>query len=304
MAIQTVFCVTGFEVDLSMKQVIIETNFKVDISSATPDNIKLYIINKEDIQIVIPYKIQVENKNIILKLENYPNPNDKYYIVVKDVQDVLSRPLHNIYERTFYFEDDVTSKVNIILPTSQFTSKTENLELKIAISDENEETKYRFEISSDMAFFNKETIVFKNNRHDPYVSDSSKLEIIGAIRDGNEIHLLVKIKNDGQYFLRVRAEKTHYVVGDWSDIVDFNVVTTEPIKSESGYLDDFLLPDEIFKEEIKELKILSKTPSASTSQDFYIEFNKDIKFEENLESKYSKEGLLYIGKATMIRRDL
>ena len=42
----------------------------------------------------------------------------------------------------------------------------------------------------------------------------------------------------------------------------------------------------------------------TTSQQFYIEFNKDIKFIQDEDSKYSKDGLLYLGKGYMIRRDL
>ena len=55
---------------------------------------------------------------------------------------------------------------------------------------------------------------------------------------------------------------------------------------------------------VEPLKVLSYTMDGTTSQQFYIEFNKDIKFIQDENSKYSKDGLLYLGKGYMIRRDL
>lgn len=304
MAIQTVFCVTGIETDLSLKRIVVQTNFKIKETTVTPDNVKLYSMDKDNVKLLLPSKMEVSNMNIIITLEKYPTPQDKFYIVVRDLVDELGRELYNMYDKEIYFEDEIVTKVEVISPTDQNVSKTEDIEIAIAISDEFEETKYRFEISSDMAFFNKEDLVFINNHHDVYVSNPDKLKVIGAVKDGNILRLLVKVKDNGQYYLRSRAEKSHTIFGIWSNIVTFNVVTTSPIKDETGFLDDFLLSEEIFKEDFEELKIKSKTPDAVTNQEFYIEFNKDLKITTDLQSKYSQEGLLYIGKGYLIRRDL
>ena len=51
-------------------------------------------------------------------------------------------------------------------------------------------------------------------------------------------------------------------------------------------------------------EIVNKSDVGKTNQEFYIEFNKNIKIEETEESQYTKDGLLYIGKTFMTRSDL
>lgn len=303
MPIQSSYCVTGIDTISSMKKIVIETNFKVDSATVNLENIKLYNVIEENMDIVVPNKMYVEDSNIIIILEKYPEQDAKYYLIVKNLKDKLGRDLYTTYDRYIYFDYEITTKINIQTPKEQEVFKTKDVEIEIAISDENEETKYRFEISSDVAFLNKDSIVFKDNNHEAYLSDKENYKVIGAIKDGNILNLLITFKNDGQYYLRARAENSHYTVGTWSEIITFKVASATPVQDLTGYLDDFLLPNELFKEDFVELKLLNKTLDATTNQDFYIEFNKKIKFIQDLESKYSQEGLLYIGKAYLTRRD-
>lgn len=303
MPIQSSFCVTGVETIFSLKKIIIQTNFTIDSATVNLENIKLYNIIGEKMDIVIPKQMYVEDSNIIIILDRYPRKDDQYYLIVKNLQDKLTRDLYTTYDRYITFDYETITKASIQMPIDQELFKTKDVEIKIAISDENEETKYRFEISSDIAFLNKDTIIFEDNCREPYLSDKENYKVIGAIKDGNVLNLLINFKNDGQYYLRARAETSMFMVGSWSEIITFKVATITPVQDLTGYLDDFLLPNELFKEDFTELKLLNKTFDATTNQDFYIEFNKKIKFIQDLESKYSPEGLLYIGKAYLTRRD-
>lgn len=303
MPIQSSFCVTGIDTIPSLKKIVIETNFKIDEATVNFENIKLYNMIDGNMDIITPKQMYVEDFNVVMMLDQYPRQDSKYYLIVKNLKDKLGRTLYNIYDRYIYFDYEITTKVNIQMPIDQEVFKTKDIEIKIAISDENEETKYRFEISSDIAFLDKDSVVFRDNNHETFLSDKENYKVIGAIKDGNNINLLINFKNDGQYYLRARAENSHYIVGSWSEIITFKVASATPVQDFTGYLDDFLLPNELFKEDFIELKQLNKTLDATTGQDFYIEFNKKIKFTQDLESKYSPEGLLYIGKAYLTRRD-
>ena len=122
----------------------------------------------------------------------------------------------------------------------------------------------------------------------------------------SEIQALVKFKKDGQYYIRVRAEQNRNIAGKWCyDIISFGVTTAEsPLKDDSGFLNDFLYSDSLYEEPLEPLKVIGSTQTGTTTQEFYIEFNKDLEFVQDANSKYSKDGLLYLGKAYMIRRDL
>lgn len=304
MPIQSSFCVSGVKTEFSEKKITIETNFKIDSSTVNLENVKLYNVIEKDMDIVIPKQMYVEDSTIIMILDQYPKEDDKYYLIVKNLKDKLNRDLYNIYDRYISFDYEIITKTSIQTPKDQETFKTKDVEVKIAISDESEETKYRFEISSDIAFLNKDYVVFKDNYHEANLSDIENYKIVGAIKDGNSLNLLINVRNDGQYYLRARAETSDYSLGVWSETVTFKVASNTPVQDLTGYLDDFLSSQEIFKEEFIELKKLNKTPDTVTTQDFYVEFNKKIQFVQDLESKYSQEGLLYIGKAYLTRRDI
>ena len=63
-----------------------------------------------------------------------------------------------------------------------------------------------------------------------------------------------------------------------------------------------LFSDVIFDEGYKELKVMSKTAESCNDQEFYIEFNKPVLLSKDMLE--DKDGLKYIGKAYLIRRDL
>lgn len=304
MPIQSSFCVSGVKTEFSEKKITIETNFKINSSTVNLENIKLYNVVEEKMNIIVPSKMYVEDSNIILILDKYPKKDDNYYLIVKNLKDKLNRDLYNIYDRYVTFDYEPIITIDILIPTDQQVFKTKDVEIKIAISDESEETKYRFEISSDIAFSNADFIILKDSFGNYDLSNKEQYTLVDSKKDANNLNLLINFKDDGQYYLRVRAEMSDSSFGSWSEIATFKVASNAPSQDSTGYLDDFFSSQEIFKEEFTELKLLNKTPDATTAKIFYIEFNKKIQYSQDLESKYSQEGLLYIGKAYLVRRDI
>lgn len=305
MAYAAYFNVLGVYTDITLKQIIIETNFKIEPSSVTMDNIKLYKVdenNKHKLVTFYSLSIDKTGKNIIIQFDNYPDNNSKYYIIVKSLIDKLGRTLHSNYDKYIEFLYNIKTKVSVEFPSDQSVLKDNNIEFKIATTCEDEEIKYRIEISHDVAFFKPEYILLLENA---YVSNENKYSLIKYNIENFMILCTIQFKKDGQYFLRVRAEKSDDLFGKWSDIISFSVTTAvSPIQDSSGFLNDFLYSDVLYEEELEPLKELSSSKSAITNQQFFIEFNKDITFKQDSDSLYSNDGLLYIGKAYMIRRDL
>ena len=309
MAYTSSYHVQGAYADLSLKQIIIETNFKIDTSSISMDNIILYKCLEDNTHDrVTNYSLGIDKtgKNIIIQFEDYPKDNSRYYIIVKNLIDKLGRQLKENYDRYILFSYNIKTKVTITNPTEQYVSNDSNVEIKMATSCEDKGIKYRIEISRDVAFFKSDYIILSDNKDEIYVSDNTNYKLIGYEVNQSEIKALINFKNDGQYYIRARAEKNENITGKWcNDIVSFSISTAEsPLKDESGFLNDFLFSDVLYDEPPESLEIVSSTSDGTTSQQFFIEFNKDIDFIQDEKSQYSEDGLLYIGKAYMIRRDL
>lgn len=309
MAYTSSYHVQGAYADLSLKQIIIETNFKIDTSSISMDNIILYKCLEDNTHDrVTNYSLGIDKtgKNIIIQFEDYPKDNSRYYIIVKNLIDKLGRQLKENYDRYILFSYNIKTKVTITNPIEQYVSNDSNVEIKMATSCEDKGIKYRIEISRDVAFFKSDYIILSDNKDEIYVSDNTNYKLIGYEVNQSEIKALINFKNDGQYYIRARAEKNENITGKWcNDIVSFSISTAEsPLKDESGFLNDFLFSDVLYDEPPESLEIVSSTSDGTTSQQFFIEFNKDIDFVQDEKSQYSEDGLLYIGKAYMIRRDL
>lgn len=309
MAYTSSYHVQGAYADLALKRIIIETNFKIDTSSISMDNILLYKCLEDNTHDrVTNYSLGVDKsgKNIIIQFENYPEDNSRYYIIIKNLVDKLGRQLKENYDRYILFSYNIKTKVTITNPKEQYVSKDNNIEIKMATSCEDKGIKYRLEISRDVAFFKNDYIVLSDNKEEIQLSDNVNYSLIGCTIEQSEISVLINFKNDGQYYIRARAEKDKNIAGKWCDsIVSFSITTAEsPLKDNSGFLNDFLFSDVLYDESPEPLKIVSSTSDGTTSQQFFIEFNKDIEFVQDENSQYSEDGLLYIGKAYMVRRDL
>ena len=295
-----IFCVTGIITDLSQKSIVVETNFKVNSKSVSYSTVKVYDIT-EDVNSEVPYKLEVDKSNIIIALEHYPHSDRKYYIVVQNIRDLIGRTLDTLYEREITFTYDVKTKTKINLPSDEYVSRSKDIEFNVAISDEDEGVKYRFQISSDIAFYSNECIVV-TDKDRIYNSDTDKFNVCGFTIKDNILSGLVQFNVDGQYYIRCRAEKAQTIVGDWSDVISFIVTTSTPMDDKSGFLDDMLYTDSLFIDELEPVKVLNKSEDLSTDSEFYIEFNKDVAYESN--DNVTEDGLQYIGKCYLMRRDV
>lgn len=309
MAYTSSYHVQGAYADLALKQIIIETNFKIDASSISMDNITLYeCLEDNSHERVTNYSLSVDKsgKNVVIQFEDYPKDNSRYYIIVKNLVDKLGRQLKENYDRYILFSYNIKTKVTITNPVEQYVSNTSNVEIKMATSCEDKGIKYRLEISRDVAFLKSDYIILSDNKNEIQVSDNVNYSLIGCTIEQSEITVLIDFKKDGQYYIRARAEKDNNIAGKWCEQnISFSVTTAEsPLKDNSGFLNDFLFSDVLYDDEPEPLKIVSGTSDGTTSQQFFIEFNKDIEFTQDADSQYTEDGLLYIGKAYMIRRDL
>lgn len=310
MSYSSYFSVLGAYADLALKQIVIETNFLVNPKSVTMDNILLYEVSDDNethkLTKFFSLSLDETKKNIIIQFENYPKDNSKFYIIVKNLIDKLDRELKYNYDRYITFSYNIKTKVKIDNPLDQSVLKDNNVEFNIATSCEDKEIKYRIEISQDVAFFKTDYLILDTNKkNNAILSNDLDYNFIGYDIDSEKIKALITFKTDGQYYIRVRAEKQEDIAGKWSDIISFSITTAKsPMQDNSGFLNDFLYSEVLYEEDSNPLEELSSTSDATTNQGFYIEFNKNLYFEEDKDSQYTKDGLLYIGKAYMTRRDL
>lgn len=290
------FCVTSIYTDLSLKRIVIETNFKVNPETVNYKTVKL--INTES-GLQQNYKLKVEDKNIILIFNEWPSLSTTYNLQISDIVDVLKRPLNTPVSKEIIFVSDVKSKVQVVKPVHNEALKTSPIEIEInAISEEEEGIQYRFEISSDVAFFNIEKSI---------LSPDTKVSVD---------------LDNGQYYLRSRAE-TQNEFGDWSNVVTFVVVASvscenNPIE-DSDFIEDILISNEFFMDEEIETQILEKTPNGTTDSEFYIVLNKNIDIssiprpftddidpdfgKDHPDDSYQSDGLILLDNITIYRRD-
>ena len=338
-SVQNVFCITGIDTNFSKKTIIIETNFHVDANTVDLDTVRVYSINNE-VDIELPQTIKTKGKKIYVYLEDFPSPNESYYLIVRDIKDKLGRVLADAFDKRIYFDFGSMGEVKIIEPKDQYlhTTKDEPIKIKLAISNEDTETKYRFELSSDIAFFNKDSILINDNStierpknsiykigeiikdNITYAVDEKGNTLIDEngtrVIDSSELTINLSINKNSIFYLRARLEKSENYFSDWTNIVQFQTCYTTPLEDESGYLDDnvisnrkafedFLSYEDMFEEEEETApEILSKSEIGKTNQEFYIEYEKNLKLNITENSQYTKDGLLYIGKTFMTRRDL
>lgn len=325
MAMQPTFSVINAEVDYSNKTITVFTNFAVDQSTVNYENIKLFQISQDgsDMKLCakpahilpinneITYQLKTDKKKIIIKLNRYPEPDAKFYLIVQGIHNKLGMPLNIVFDKTFYFNYDITTKTKIISQNDELVTEydTELIDITIATFDEKEpyiEAKqYRVEVSNDVAFFNGESIAFDNKTNPvptPALNGYCYVSKIIKNKD-NTITVTLEFNHNGQYYIRARVENDSNLYGDWSEPVSIAIDAFDHFEDDTPFSDALITTEDLFEVELKPLKIVSKTKDTTTTQEFYIEYNKNIKFKKGKDSLYTEDGLLYLGKAYMIRRD-
>ena len=365
------FSIQAIEPDLSNKQIIIKTNFKVDASSVDMKSVAYYDYDNSKLAV---YKLEVETKNIYIKLNDYPSSGSRYYLKISGIKDALGRKLATNFDDYIKFTEDVRTKVKIISPVSRETYKDRTLDIKLEITaavhtgvidyiicnkeepgallviknpkdhtkqvsldtvfsvnpklkdiivsgrhyvkpktGDTNNLRYRIEISTDNVFYNKVTTLLCEIPNDYYGNKSEQFIItndkIITNQDGvaitfnnglflnDELELNTTIEREGQLYIRARAELNETVVGDWSEIISFNIYTVSMDSIETNFLEEYLTSSDLFENEDEETAInptmiLSKSEPGTNEGMFYIELNKEVLLKNKVPNK---DGYISLG---------
>lgn len=294
--------------DLSKKQIVIKTNFQVDSTTVDFTTVQFYNYDKTKLE---TYELIVDGKDIIIQLSEYPSTDTRYYLKIENLKDALKRRLSTKYNDYIKFFSDVVTKVEILSPMSRQTFNSRTFEIKLKATEIVDNLTYRIEIGMDNAFFSTiatikcsglsattEDINSGNiNITNPTVTIDS-----GALTN-NIIKLNTRIEREGQLYIRARAEISDGVVGDWSEVLSFNIHTISMDSIETTFLEDYLTTSDLFEEEsLLETEVVEKSDAVSNDGLFYLEFNKDIKLPEKYE--LDENGYINLGVVLGTRKEL
>ena len=315
------FSVIDVTPDLSKKQIVIETNFKVDANTVNPNTVSLY---KYDISELAEYKLEVDGKKIIINLVELPVFSMRYYLKVDHIKDALGRSLSVYYSDAFRFSKDIITKVNIISPASRETLKDKTIDVVLKISNNQPDLIYNIEFSPNNAFFNKVSsiklqvpidYIFSENQYlfadqDIIITDEGLKIIIsnGKIQD-DELYFSMTLDYEGQIYARARAEfqdTKDLIAGDWCETISFNIYTIQMDSLNTTFLEDYLTTDNLFEEEEEETAInptliLDKSTIGTDEKMFFIELNKEVLIK-NLE--LNEDGYYVLGTVLGLGKDV
>ena len=316
------FSITQVTPDLSNKQIIISTNFKVDINTVSYSTVAFYDYDAGKLE---EYTLAVNGKNIIINLKNYPQPSTRYYLKVDNIKDALQRELNTYYSDAIQFINDITTKVEIISPASRETYKDKTIEVRLKIAHiekdlSNQNLYYTIEMATDSAFYGKTSKVvckipnelFKINNN-KFILANNELVITEtglaiSITDGyvynDELVLNTTVEYEGQVYIRARAQSSESVVGDWSEVLSFNIYTISMESTETTFLEEYLTTNEMFDESVLlyETEIIDRSETATNEGLFFIELNKQIAIPTNLEA--DEDGFIRLGSLLAYRKEL
>lgn len=247
------FGIISIEPSLKEQSVFIQFNLDLDDDTVTYENIYLMSLNTDlNANEGVLYDIVVQNDILQLKLKDWAIPNNKYTLLIQPgISSVTGVTLESALIRNFSFKTDVTSKINILSPSTyekvtgkSFTCSWEELGNKI-------ENNFYLEIDTTNAFNNNPLKTIVNNKNN-FITD---------------------ILENGQYYLRVRSQKDN-MYGYWSDTITFLIDNNDdPNDNDNDNNeddnDDILITD-------NNINIISLPDNGITPDSFQIEFDDNI----------------------------
>ena len=323
------FSVTHITANFSDKTITVRTNFVIDKTTVNFNTVKFFITINGENKLLTDYVLTCNGKDMVIELNEYPYEDDEYYIFIKGIRDRLGRELSEPYMKTVSFSPNIATKLTIQSPEHMAAIKSKKVHVEVTILDDDEYTLkliddasdivlfsesdltemlelsqnvVRLQISTDKKFYKKEDIILEE--HDSTSSNPYKVTANNVARIGNTLSFDLLFFEDQQYFIRARLEsrEDEHFFGSWSDMISFIVKSESLLDPTENYMEDMLFSDVIFADEYKELELLSKTDESCTDQEFYMEFNKPVKLDKDMLT--TEDGMIYIGKAYLIRRDL
>ncbi len=299
------FNITDVISDLQTKSIVIATNFKVDPSTVDLNTVTLYDYSAGKSQLT-DYSLQVDGKNIIITLDDYPGPGTRFYLKVTDIYDALNRKINYAYNDYIIFDNEVVTTIEVVSPGFREVINTNIIDVKLKVKDALEEGAYKIQISSDNAFFNTLATIVCNATLDELTSNSDSNTISVTENNSTEgiINFRAEINYNGQVFIRGRAERSESEVGRWSEMSSFSIYTVPVESMDTTFLENSLATYDLFPEEFAEaLEVSGKSSIADiTDGAFFIEFNKAIKLPEDYE--LDEDGYVSLGIVTGFRKGL
>ena len=200
---ESVFQVNDINVSLTDKKITVEFSKDVDPDTISQNSISLFNNDYNMLEVVT---LEVKNKFVYVNFLNDPIPNVEYVLYVQPVVKSLIEEINlsNVVSRTIVFKSEVTSSVVIKSPVDYQKFENAKIHLEWQEFGSTPENFYRVQIAQENIFANP---VFNF-----------------TVADKNEIDLEKSIE-EGQYYVRIRAEKsdadTSADCGRWSKIVTF-----------------------------------------------------------------------------------
>ena len=283
------FSVVSITPDYSNKQIIIETNFKLDASSVNTATVELY---ESEIGNKTEYTLTVNMKTIVIQFDDYPK-FDSYYLKINGIKDALQRPLSHYYSDMIYFRSTIKDKLTIIEPMQNETLNNKIVQFTIESTEPiKSEYIYIVEVSDNMAFV-----------HNVKEFTANGIMLIDEeIPHKNLIQFSAEIEYDGQIYVRARVHETKEIFGEWSEVVSFNLMTANMDSLDTNFMEQFVNTHDLFDEasfsDIVPLEIVDSSSMTNVRDKFYIEFNKDIKIPEDCEEQdiYARLGTVMVFK--------
>lgn len=170
-------------------------NFDIKPDSVQGDSI---ILSRAKDDFHIPFKFVVKNDLIALHLDDWPDPNEAYFLIINaTITNIVGRHLQSTVKRKIYFRSEVTSRVFVTSPYNFETIQ----ELAFKLEEKNGDVgRYYIEIARENRFYN--TV---------YTGQIQQKEFT--------LHIVPELP-PGQYFVRVRAEYDEEY-GPWSPVTTF-----------------------------------------------------------------------------------
>ena len=290
--------------DLKTKSIVIVTNFKVDPSTVDFNTVTLYDYSAGKSQLT-DYSLQVDGKNIIITLDDYPGPSTRFYLKVTDIYDALNRKINYAYNDYIKFENEVITTVEVVSPGFREVVNTNIIDVKLKVTDALEDGAYRIQISSDNAFFNILATIVCSATLDELTSDSdSAVSISENTSSEGEIKFKAEVNHNGQLFIRGRAEKTDSEVGRWSEMSSFSIYTIPLDSMDTTFLENSLATFDLFPDELQTEPLSANISTVVDVSDeaFFIEFNKAIKLPDEYE--LDENGYVNLGTIIGFRKEL
>lgn len=182
------------EITHSLKEQGVRIEFSLDLDEDTInlDNVILAVLDK-GAQRMVPFELLVDGGTLFLKLNEWAVPNQRYTLLIQPgIESITGDMLDHAVMRNFTFPSEVTSEINIKSPGDFERIK----EAKFTWEETGDKKvgSFYLEIAKDSAFYD---IVLRANIGEPsYVTE---------------------LKENDQYFLRVRAQAGVDSYGHWSD---------------------------------------------------------------------------------------